>query len=382
MIYAIPYVILICVFFFFALWYEATEREDTRRGIVAACIAIIIFFFGFRGFVFYDWNSYYPAFQALKIEDLQSLPIDRWPFEPGFSILMIICKNIINEFSFFVLVCTIIDTALLIHFLKKCTSNIPLALIVCFSMNCLLFFTDLMRNSISILIFANATVFIERKQPFYYIGACLLAATFHATAFFYLPLYFFLNRKINRWVYLSIFILGNIVYLLHISVFLYIVEFIAGFISDSLQLKIKTYMEFLPNAGFQISIGYLERLLTGILLFCYMNKLRMQQNGNNIYINTLIIYLVLFFFLSEFKVISLRLAYLFTIGYWVVWLDLLKCFTIDNNRKLYLAFLCLYSILKIYSSTDNIIARYDNVLFGAQPFHIREYIYNKHFNDD
>jgi hypothetical protein len=35
----------------------------------------------------------------------------------------------------------------------------------------------------------------------------------------------------------------------------------------------------------------------------------------------------------------------------------------------------------MYGLTDNVIFKYDNVLFGAQPYHVRECIYNTHFSE-
>ena len=135
-------------------------------------------------------------------------------------------------------------------------------------------------------------------------------------------------------------------------------------------------MKFFPNMSFAISIGYLERLFTGLLVFCYMNKLREIRKDNDLFINTILLYFMVFFFFSEFKVVSLRFSYLFCFGYWTLWGDLIKCFSISNNKKLYICFLVIYCVFKIYGLTDNIVFRYDNVLFGAQTYNVREFIFN------
>ena len=137
----------------------------------------------------------------------------------------------------------------------------------------------------------------------------------------------------------------------------------------------------MPDAGFRISIGYIERLLTGTLAFLYLEKLKKIREDGNIFINSLLIYFVLFFFLSEFKVISMRFSNLFCYAYWIIWIDLIKCFSINNNRKLFVIFIGIYCILKIYGTTNYVIAKYDNLIFGTEPFHIKEYIFNKNFND-
>jgi hypothetical protein len=99
-----------------------------------------------------------------------------------------------------------------------------------------------------------------------------------------------------------IFIAGNLVYLFHIHVFLNLVELFVGLINPSLKDKIDTYMDFFPNMSFAISIGYLERLLTGILIFCYLNKLREMRKGNDLYYQfDAALFFMFFFFFSEFR---------------------------------------------------------------------------------
>ena len=379
--FALPYILLVCFYGTLGFWFQRTRDDNIRKRIIYLCVGVMIFFFGFRGFCFYDWNVYYVDYQHYNPIDLFKLPPSDWPFEPGFTILMLITKAVYNDYHFFVFVCTVIDTVLLIRFLKKYIINIPLALMICFCMNGLGLLTDLMRNSIAILIFANALEFIEERKPIPYFLSCLIAFTFHTSAIFYFPLYFFLHRRLNKWVFLSIFIAGNFVYLFHISVFLSIINLITGFINPTLQEKINDYMKLMPDAGFRITIGYLERLLTGGLIFCYFNKLRDIRKGSDIFINSILIYFALFFFFSEFKVISQRLSYLFSFGYWIIWMDLIKCFSIKNNRKLFLVFLGIYCIFKMYGLTNYPIARYDNILFGAEPYHIRTNIYNKTYNE-
>lgn len=379
--YSLPYILLICIYGILGLGFEKTESENIRKRLIFLCVSILVFFFGFRGFCFYDWTVYYVEFLHYNLIDLFKLPISDWPFEPGFTILMLTSKAIYNDYHFLVLVCTVIDTILLIRFLRKYIVNIPLALMICIAMNGLGLLTDLMRNSIAILIFANTLEWVEKRKPIPYFFACAVAITFHLSAVFYLPFYFFLHRKLNKWVFLGIFIVGNIIYLVHIPVFLSVVNLIIGFINPTLQNKISEYMELMPDASFKLSIGYLERLLTGGLVFCYFNKLRMIRKGNDIFINSILTYLALFFFFSEFQVISVRMSYLFSFGYWIIWMDLIKCFSIRNNRRLFLAFLGIYCIFKINGQTNYLITKYDNVLLGAQPYHIRVYIYNKNYNE-
>lgn len=379
--FAFPYILLVLFLGLLAFAYDSRDDESWHTGVTAVALATVIFFFGFRGFCFYDWNSYYPAFQTFRLSDLTDLPVYKWRFEPGFQCLMAASKSLVDNYHFFVFLCTCINTALLMRFLRGRVDNKPLALTVCICMNGIIMFTDLMRNSISILIFMNSLEYLKDRRPIPYFSMCLLGMTFHISAVIYMPLYFVLHRRWNKWVYLGLFGAGNFIYILHIPIFLTVASIFLGFISPDLQWKVHEYTELMANEEFRLSIGYLERLLTGVLVFAYLDKLRGVRKENDIFINSILLYLVMFFFFSEFKTISTRMSMLFTYAYWIIWIDLIRCFAIKNNRRLFVAFLSVYCLFKIYGSTNYIIARYDNVLFGAEPYHLRVQTYNKYFNE-
>ena len=136
---------------------------------------------------------------------------------------------------------------------------------------------------------------------------------------------------------------------------------------------------YTDSAEFQLlTIGYLERLFSGILIFCYYDKLLSIRNENKIFINSFIAFIFMSFILSEFQVVSLRMAGLFIFSYWVLWGDLIKCFSIVNNRKLFMAFIGIYCSLKIIGSTNMITSEYDNILFGAKSYEERLYLHNRY----
>lgn len=340
----------------------------------------MVFFFGFRGYTCDDWIAYYPAFQSCSIEDINiTLYYDsgaKWLFEPGFTVLMLLCKSIFNDFHFFTLICTCINTILLFRFLKKYTVSIPFGMMMylCFGgygMN-----TNMMRNSIAILIFINAIEYIEKRQIVRYFLMCTLALSFHISSFIYFPLYFFINRKCNKWIYASIFIICNIIFLLQIPVFVTAFSLFTNTDAGKLSLMVDSYTD---SAEFQLlTIGYLERLFSGILIFCYYDKLLSIRNENKIFINSFIAFIFMSFILSEFQVVSLRMAGLFIFSYWVLWGDLIKCFSIVNNRKLFMAFIGIYCSLKIIGSTNMITSEYDNILFGAKSYEERLYLHNRY----
>lgn len=383
MIYTIPYLILLLFLFSVAVYYEQTEDDDIRNKINYGCLMLMLVFFGFRGFVFDDWQIYYILFQDCSFEDVwynvYTYKNARWTCEPGFTLLMATCKGLFDSYYFFNFVCTVIVTVLLFNFFKQQKfNNFPFALILYLCFGGIIMSVNLMRNSIAIMIFINAIKYIEERRPVPYFLLCLLAISFHLSALMYLPLYFFLHRRFSKWVFAGIFLAGNFVFLTHTSIFLNVMSLFIGTDSGRLSEMLKDYTSGTLGTAAGISIGYLERLFTSFLVFCYYDKLSTVRKNNTLFINSFILYFAMTFFFSEFKEASVRMSYLFIFAYWILWKDLIVCFSVENNRKLYISFLFTYCMLKMMGHTDVVTSQYDNVLFGAKSYEERLYIHNRY----
>lgn len=372
-----PYIILITIFCFFAFIFERTEDNNLKKNIQYCSIGLFLIFFGLRGFILSDWINYYDYFYNCDLSYIFEWSITQGVTEPGFTLLCLIVKYIWEDFHFFVFICCIIDTSLLLRFFNKRIQNISLALAIYICFEGLLISTNFMRNSIAILLFLNAIDYIEQRDAKKYFLFIAIAISFHVSALLYVPLYFFLHKKCNKWVYLTILIICNIVFIGKISLVSTTLNILG--IDDSLSMKVRAYTEIYDKST-KISIGYLERLFTGFLIFCYYNKLTEVRKENVLFINAAIAYFMSFFLLSEFEVLSKRLCALFAFGYWILWMDLIKCFAIENNKKLFAAFIGLYCILKIGSSTMLPDFKYENLLFGIQSYQERLYYHNRTFD--
>ena len=375
----LPYVLLIVFLGICALLYDNQKSITIKRRAIFASISVFFIFFAFRGFILSDWIIYYKYFQNCNWYDVTEYKIgSELHWEPGFTILNIICKSIYNNYFFLQFIVCIIDTVLLLNFFRKYIKNIPLALMLYITFEGLVISTNLLRNSIAICIFLNSLTYIKERKPIHYFSLCLLALSFHTSSLVYFPLYFFFHKKANKWLYLGIFIACNIIYLGHISVFLTIASILG--IDQQFAMRVKAYTEVF-NESTGISIGYLERLMTGILVFLYYNKLEDIRKKNAIIINGLIGYFVMYFFLSEFSVMSKRFATLFAYGYWIIWIDLIKCFAIRNNKRLFECFIFIYCVFRMIGSAYLPDFQYDNLIFGIKSYQERLYIHNKTFKE-
>lgn len=379
--YALPYILLIGFYGFLACIRHNTEDKFTQAKIDLASIFLFIFFFGFRGFIMYDWSNYYPIFKTLpNFTTLFNTPLNRWEWEPAFELLAVLCHTITPDWSFFVLVCTLIDTTLLVLFFKQENINIPLGFVMYLSMNGFGLSTDLMRNSIAIFLFLNAIPYLRQRRPIPYFIICVIAAMFHSSAWTFFPLYFFLNRQINKWILFSLFILTVTIYVFHIPILRSIISLLVGELNDSMNNYIDQYLNMGQDTS-TFGIGFIEKIFTASLTFIYIDKLRLLRLNSNIYINSLFLCITSFLLLSEFRTISMRVSTLFVYGYWIIWIDLIKCFNNQTNRKLYISFIAIYCLLKTYSSNTAAVNKYENVLLDSMNFTERLIFFRQHFFD-
>ena len=376
--YAIPYVILVILLGFLAILIEQKKEDEAfTHKITLWGILIYFVFFAFRGFINTDWMTYYVEFDKCTWDLLFNYEMGK-SREPGFLIFMLLNKSLVPNFHFFVFTSTLLNTWLLLSFFRKYSDNLLIALVIYLVFEGFMINANLMRNSISIFIFLNAITYLQERRPLPYFGLCLLALSFHFSAIVYFPFYFFIHRKLNKWVYLTIFVICIMIFVLHIPIFLKLIKLtgIGGMFIDN---KIDAYTELSTARGF--GMGFIERLITGILVFCYYEKLCDARVENRIFINSLVAFFISNFLFSEFAEISKRIYILFIYAYWILWCDLIKCFYYDRNKILFSTFVGLYCIVKTATTLNAPIHEYDNLLFGIKSYQERKYIFQKTFEE-
>jgi len=170
-----------------------------------------------------------------------------------------------------------------------------------------------------------------------------------------------------------IFILGNIIMLLKISYVQPILLSIGDMIGGRLAVQVRVYFVLEEyNSAYGISIGYIERVLTFLALILTQKKLVQQSAHNIIFINTYILYFFVFFFLSEISIAVERLTLLFIFSYWILYPNLLALVKYVANKSIVLMAIVTFSILKITLLTQDILTKYDNILFGIESYEVRK----------
>ena len=383
MAYSAPYILLLVILGISSFFYEKAKDKENKLLITLFAIFAFYIFFAFRGYVYSDWTSYSEAFKNVEWEDILNITNKKRNaviHEPGFTALMCVCSLVTREYAFLVIVITTIDLVLFLRFLKRWNvSNISFALMLFFTFEGVILMFDTLRNQLAIFIFINALEYIYKKKPLKYFFICFLALCFHSSALVYFPLYFFLDKKLNKWVFLGLILGFFLFYISQISIVLTFLSILGG--EGVLGEKAEFYTEFFTASRAISPTGTIEKFVLTTLLFLYYGKLT-QDKTNVILINSLILCYFFYYMFGEFKTLSNRLAILFEYPYWILWIRLMAQFEIQNNRRLLGGFIFLYCLYATTFSYNMPIQEYDNLLFGAKSQAERAKIFYKTAEDE
>jgi hypothetical protein len=132
------------------------------------------------------------------------------------------------------------------------------------------------------------------------------------------------------------------------------------------------------GAQYGITLGYLERVATSLLIMFYYNKLISKSKSNILFINSFFIFFIVYFFFSEISIIVNRVGILFFFSYWILWPQIIN---ISEKLTKYLLFffMAIYLNMRIVSMTNNVLYKYDNIMFkNCQSYQERLKVYEKH----
>ena len=369
------------IFFFFLLVLsvvvsEKKEDEMLCRNLTNLGIAVFLVFFGCRGYIWHDWTVYAVVFDKMSWSDLFSYDYFKHG-EPVWLLFELICKTIFDNYYFMAFVQCMINTLLLVRFFNKYSISLLFALATYVAFNGFEISINLMRNSMAMFIFLNAIPYIEERRIGRYLLLCAVATGIHLSSVIYIPLYFILNRNINKWVFLATVLVSNAVLFSNVAIVLKLAEAI-GISNEILAAKIEAYSDFGMFGGSRFML--LQRFIITMMVFFYYEKLKELSPHNRIFINALLIYIVGSYFTSEFSEMSKRIGILFSFSFWILCGYLVKCCYYINNRRLFIGFMAFVLIFNTYTSTAEKIKEYQNWLFGtADTYEVRINSFNKNF---
>jgi hypothetical protein len=386
--YAAPYLL---VFVFILMMTFPVANTSTGNSIyryenffkniqVTIAISVLVFFIGFRGFIGTDWISYFNFYKQVPslfdgIDELTKyFKNNSW--EWGFLSYAILCKTISKNYFFFQFTLTAINFFIIFFLLKMhVRENIILGFVIyflfCFGME-----TQLLRNSKAILLFFISLHYIWTRERLKFFGLNIVGCFFHITSILYFPLYFILRKKYSRNALIFLFLLGNILFLLKI-------RWLSSIIIPRLVIPLcdlfhwglfKMAANYINSqhysAPWGISIGYIERTLSFVLILFFYNKLCENNKFNVIAINCMFIYLFVYLYCSDMMILVSRLPILLSFAYCLVYPQLFKL--LSRKWKLIFVFvLVVYGGLKILKGQGVINYAYENAVFSYSSYEKR-----------
>jgi len=391
--YSPPYVFLFFIFFFLFLWENKIRKNDGNINTVRyLCMLVFFIFFGFRGYLDTDFVVYYPVYEdAPTLADPKGVlrffsGVNKdylLKIEPGFKTLIILLKSIWEDYFFLQIVSALIDVLFLNYFFKKYSPQYVLGFIMFLIFSGLIIEFNLLRNSKAIFLFIYSLQFIKDRNPVKYFICNGIGLLFHSSAIFYFPLYFFLHKKFPPQLVWGAFILGNVLYLGQIKFITPIVIAIGNFFGGVYSLMAEGYSEdSMYSTGYGITMGFIEKFFTFILFYYSYNKIGKQIKDEkmlNIFFNLFFIFTVTYLFLSEYAILIDRMTTLFVMSYWILYPYVYTI--LERMFKLVFTFiLFLFGTYKMINSNNNIIRKYENILWDKPTITRAYYIINKHID--
>ena len=378
-LFSIPYLIFFLLLF--VLFFRESENKSTGKsnyGVYLFTFGAFLIFIGLRGHIDSDWHSYYPVFLNLPtLWDGQLFDyLKNGEMEAGFLLYSIIIKSFFSNYFVWVFINSFIDLYVLNKLFKSYTNYYVLAFVTFFMMYGLALEFNLYRNSKALILFLLSLEYLKNKKFAPYLLINLVGVAFHYSALLFLPLYFILNKEIPRFVVWLIFIISNII-------FLFKVQWIGLILGDIVSLlnitaiseKMDTY-SVATEAGF--TIGYFERIFSFIIFTIFYKKLVSQNSINRIFYNSYLLFFICVFNLSEIGVLANRFSYLFAFSYWFLYPNLYQCIESKRNKYIFIIPFFLFGMLRTYKANTNLLAKYDNLLWGIENYDQR----SKRFNEN
>ena len=379
MIYSIPYIIFIVILLVLSILVSEKKEDETLcRNLTYLGIAVFLVFFGCRGYIWHDWTAYAEKLDKISWSDLYVYDYLKHD-EPLWLLFELTCKTLFDNYYFMAFMQCLINTLLLVRFFHKYSINVLFALATYVAFNGFEISINLMRNSMAMFVFLNAIPYIEEKKIGKYMLLCAIATGIHLSSVVFFPLYFFINRRINKWVFLTTVLVCNAILFSNMALVLKLTDAI-GINNEILAAKIEAYSSFGMFGGSRFVL--LQRFIITMMVFFYYDKLKELSSHNQIFINALLIFIVGSYLTSEFSEMSKRIGLLFSFSFWILCGYLIKCCYYINNRRLFIGFMGFVLIFNTYISTSENIKEYQNWLLGnADSYETKLNFYNKNFSE-
>ncbi|WDF54712.1 EpsG family protein [Mucilaginibacter sp. KACC 22063] len=314
---------LFFLFFGFSASLDFVKQDDYKLQLIRKNIFIIGFFFilifvGFRYKIGSDWLSYLrmydEAFSLTKLFQNGNLDFSTDFTEPGFKILVSLCKGIGINYSFFVFIITVFNTASLFYFIKHNQFSNKLVFLALILILTTFLEFDILRQSIAFHIvlfaFSDGKLKLRKLLPF-----TALALTFHFTAVIFIIFYLFQKLNLSFKGILVLVILYFISLFITIPIITFGLKALEPIVGGTLTAVLSKAVTLVEGFNFKRSVSF-----TSILNFIFLVLLAMRirtiklTSSEQLLIKLFLFYIVINILFKEVQEVADRFSYYFNFG--------------------------------------------------------------------
>ncbi|MDR2406564.1 MAG: EpsG family protein [Bacteroidales bacterium] len=367
-IYSLAYLPLFLVLIFLSIPVLPNGRIPVytcfRTGFT---IFALILFIAFRAYVYADWvfyESFYEKVPSLLIGLKEIGSYLNRGIEPGFVLYVSFCKIFSSEYLVFQAMSSLVDIVVLYYFFKQYIPDNIIMGFAAFYVWGLYMEMDLLRNVKAIMLFLISIKYLRPKKIIPYMLLNLAGILFHISSLFYIPFYFISNLKYRRVFIFLVWLTGNIIFLCRIKWMAGILSFMDTVLPiQRMSFLIQRYrVREIYSSFYGMSLGYIERQLTFLMIFLLQDKLIMSNKNNHVFINLAYIYLFIYLYFSEMFILAARIPQLFLCSYWILYPGIYRILK-KENKYLFLCLFLAYGIIRIAYNNAMPERRYENFLF-------------------
>lgn len=181
--------------------YIISTEKNTKIGLyfLAALSFLPLFLVSaFRYGISFDYNYTYVPYYNRIANGYSAY------YEPGFLFLNRFVNTVFHNVDWLFIITSFIFLLFCYLAIYQQSNEIAFSIFLLVCSRMYFFSFGQIREYIVIAIFLYSLKFIERKKPIPYFVLICLAATIHKTAFVYIPIYFFVDRRIPRKAYITV----------------------------------------------------------------------------------------------------------------------------------------------------------------------------------
>lgn len=324
-----------------------TIQPRIKKLLIIIVAFVLILLSGIRWETGTDWSSYLAFFS--NNNSVSEFIFGE--FELGYGLLNYVAKIITDSYSLLLLMIASIVILIKTQFILSYSPYPFTSFLVNFSSSIGEMF--IVRQYIAVALTMLSIKYIIRKDVIKYLACLLLAASFHSSAFVFLPAYMIFSATGGR-CKLAGFILVSML-IGKMNIFPSLLQPILSLIGSENVLavqKLSTYLEKdainenLDN-DVMVVLGYIRRIIFLPLLIMYVNKLQIKVPYYKGLLNLVVFgHCIYFLFIDTVSVIAIRSS-----AYYIVYeIILIPCFLVLLKRPPYKILLwmtlILYCLLK------------------------------------